>query len=62
MQAKISIKMDNAAFEDNGNGNELARILEKAAAWAEAAILAAGDSKNLFDINGNKVGTFAITD
>jgi hypothetical protein len=62
MKSTITIKMDNAAFEDNGNGNELARILEKAAAWAEASILEAGDSKNLFDINGNKVGTLAITD
>lgn len=62
MKATITVKMDNAAFEDNGNGNELARILEKAAAWAGSAILSAGDSKNLFDINGNKVGTLEVTE
>lgn len=51
---RITIKMDNAAFEDS-NGTEAARILRRLADdidglnWTES-------SQSLFDLNGNKVG------
>ena len=58
MKATVSIKMDNAAFEDNPR--ELGRILHGAA-------VTYGDCKGtmsdvLWDSNGNRVGTITITD
>ena len=55
MRAEITINMDNAAFDDDG---ELARILRRLAddlgTQKRALIM------NLRDINGNRVGTFEI--
>jgi hypothetical protein len=55
-KAKLIIRMDNAAFEGDGH-QELARILHDLANELE------GTDRSripLFDINGNKVGTFVI--
>lgn len=57
MTAKITITMDNAAFEDEP-ASELARILRDLAKHIEA-----GDTeRRLMDSNGNHVGTFKIQD
>ena len=53
----IKIDCDNAAFEDNGCGAEIARILRRVAAKVEGI----SDFDNLpsialMDDNGNKVG------
>lgn len=55
MKAKIEIEMDNAAFEDEAAGFELARILKRLArdVSEEPAESLKGDSYTLFDINGN---------
>ena len=49
----IKINTDNAAFEDEGVYEELARILEKVAKQLRDHNL----KTTLLDINGNKVGT-----
>ncbi|PAV30236.1 hypothetical protein CIL05_07145 [Virgibacillus profundi] len=50
----IKIKTENAAFEEVGVGNELARILKDMADQLEDAY---NFPKTLMDLNGNKVGT-----
>ena len=61
MEATIKINMDNAAFEDGFEGRvELARILEKLANSLELSIDGPENAKALFDIHGNKVGTFTF--
>jgi hypothetical protein len=68
MKAIIEISCDNAAFKDEGDGSdddayrdcELARILRTAADHLSGGT--AGDSLKLYDINGNKVGTYRIED
>jgi hypothetical protein len=58
MTAKITVEMDNAAFEDNGPATELARILRDLAKHIEA-----GDTeRRLMDSNGNHVGNFSISE
>ena len=58
MEATIRINMDNAAFEDGCDGySELARILKNLSNYLYEQ---GSTDKNLFDINGNKVGTFEI--
>jgi len=54
----VKICTENQAFEDNC-GSEIARILRKLANQIEDT--GACTSKNLYDINGNKVGS-AITE
>lgn len=57
MKATIKIQMDNAAF-DEFPASELGRILREVAERAED-----GDTeRNLFDINGNKVGRFEVSE
>lgn len=59
MKLTISIDCDNAAFEDSGPENELARILRDLAARLER------DGMNpvtLRDINGNTVGAANFED
>ena len=57
MKATIYIQMDNAAFEDENAGLELADILEDLAKHIRG-----GDTeRRLSDCNGNYVGTFKIT-
>lgn len=57
---KLEIRCGNAAFAGDDCGAELARILRKLADRIEgqsADSLANDPGVNLFDINGNKVGT-----
>ena len=61
MKATIEIEMDNAAFDD-GSGRELARILGELAAKVSRVEITPGRGWNLFDVNGNKVGTVEITE
>lgn len=56
MTAQITVKMDNAAFE-NAAATELARILRHLAEQVEAGELA---PINLRDSNGNRVGEFVV--
>jgi hypothetical protein len=61
MEITIKINLDNAAFEKNGNDVELSRILEEFARSCYFAKLE--ESKgNLRDVNGNKVGTWEVTE
>ena len=58
MEATIKITMDNAAFEDGCDGySELARILKNLSNYLYEQ---GSTDKNLFDINGNKVGELVI--
>ena len=58
MEAIIKINMDNAAFEDGCDGYaELARILKNLSNYLYDQ---GSTDKNLFDINGNKVGKLEI--
>lgn len=56
MTLKITIKMDNAAFDE---GSEAGRILEKLAKTVDD--MSPGDSKPLIDVNGNCVGEAKVT-
>ena len=62
MKLKLTIKMDNAAFEADGqtrrfrNGSELARILRDLASQMSDCTLESGETFNLRDVNGNTVG------
>jgi len=59
MPLTIKVKTDNAAFEDDNLGPELARILRALAARVEEAD-GSDDNGLIFDINGNSVGTWVI--
>ena len=52
MKFFVEIETENAAFEDNGLSNEIARILRQAANNVDAGKL----SNALYDENGNRVG------
>jgi hypothetical protein len=54
----LTIKTDNAAFsdEEGGPGYEIARLLRKAADQVEQG----ETGRPIFDINGNRVGEFAL--
>jgi hypothetical protein len=59
---KITIQRGNAAFDDGLGGSlELARILRDLAEHIEGRDLSGGKAGNLFDVNGNRVGTYAAT-
>jgi hypothetical protein len=63
MKCKIQIKMDNAAFTDDGLYHyELARILRELADKVshEGDSLISIDTISLLDINGNRVGQLEI--
>lgn len=70
MKATIEIKMDNAAFHDDdpttdptdAAGRELARMLRELAGRVDDTILTPGDDHILYDVNGNRVGTFTVTE
>jgi hypothetical protein len=67
MKLKIEIKMDNAAFEANGesrrfrNGDEPARILKDLVVGWKGSNLEVGEIWNLHDHNGNQVGQARVT-
>ena len=58
MRYILEINVDNAAFEKNNLGLEVARILRKASGDLEDVgwINASKDMGSLRDINGNRVG------
>ena len=63
MQLKITIDMDNAAFEDD-RGGEVERILKTASKNIDRHLGYAPDqdfSCKLQDINGNTVGDVSLT-
>lgn len=60
MTLKITIKMDNAAFEPSQE-IEAARILKKVASEVENGLLFGSWTFNLIDINGNLVGEAKVT-
>lgn len=68
MAFTLRIATDNAAFTDNGTGMEVARILRKLADDIDydgtmAYEIASGPaSGNLYDLNGNRVGSWEITE
>jgi hypothetical protein len=53
MRVKITIDIDNAAFEDS---DELSRVIHETADKAIGLPLRPGTWISIFDINGNKVG------
>jgi hypothetical protein len=57
----IRIKTDNAAFEGENYGIEVARILRRLAIDFEAFGLGPGEQENLHDINRNTVGSCEVT-
>lgn len=60
----MTVEMDNAAFEGDGCGPELARVLLRVAGVVEGLLLrdAAGRPVTGYvaDINGNRVGSWEI--
>jgi hypothetical protein len=55
---KIEIRLDNAAFEDDGLQNELHSVLS-----AIQFKIATGQTENkIYDTNGNNVGDFRIVE
>jgi len=58
MKLQLAIKLDNAAFEDDNRGPEIARILRKLADEFEEYGHPHFDG--LYDINGNRVGAVEI--
>lgn len=61
MKVLIEINTDNAAFEDNGIGNEVLTCLEQFIITAEHRPVPAWNMQ-LFDSNGNAVGTVKMTE
>jgi hypothetical protein len=57
---RITIKMDNAAFEFN-QGPEVARILRDVAKAVDEDVSLPGFKLNLRDSNGNTVGEAKVT-
>lgn len=61
MQFTLTIKMDNAAFEES-NSDELARILSNLAGRLdESRSREIGDGEYIHDVNGNRVGNWEVT-
>jgi hypothetical protein len=61
MTLKITIKMDNAAFEPD-NGTESARMLRELADLLDGTNLSCTfELRGLRDINGNRVGEAKVT-
>lgn len=61
MKLLVDVKMDNAAFEEAGNGTEAARILRKLANQIEGLDLQE-DCGTVNDGNGNKVCCWTVED
>lgn len=60
---KLGIECENVAFEGEFEAREVARLLREAADRVERGDVGTDGpipSRNLFDINGNKVGFFVF--
>ena len=59
MKFKVVIDVENAAFEDENMGTELARILREVADTVDGT---SGETESIWgtlrDVNGNKVGQY----
>lgn len=66
MKLRITIRMDNAAFQDDddnpSHGMEAARILRELADRIESFDDLDGFERNLFDVNGNLSGSAVAED
>ncbi len=64
MTVKITIQCDNAAFDGNDLGSELARILaDLSNRWAGPGVVRKSElPRTIYDINGNAVGRVTVTD
>lgn len=64
MKMKIEFSMDNAAFEDDYAGHEVARILEKLAGQCKHlnadGIFTIMDEERIMDVNGNTAGQVTV--
>ena len=61
MRITITIKCDNAAFVECGEGAEVARILRRLSDSLDGNPIDPGDECRLIDFNGNAVGTYKAT-
>ena len=61
MKLSISLSLDNAAFEDYGV-SEVERILSDLCSRLPDPLDQTGGELNLYDLNGNCVGSARITD
>ena len=61
MRVTIKIDTDNDAFEENGEGTELGRILKELSNQVSVAYIHPGIEAKISDLNGNKVGSFKVT-
>ncbi len=61
MQFKLEINMDNDAF-DEVNGSEVSSILWKLSYLVDGAYLSEQDGASLWDANGNRVGSWSVTE
>lgn len=61
MRFNLSMRVDNAAFSEDMN-NEIARILRKIADKVEASGKSIYWYQDIFDVNGNNIGQFAVKD
>jgi hypothetical protein len=65
MDIRIRINCDNAAFEDENCGDEVARILKRLAGRFQATAaehMSSFDGSPLIDINGNTVGRVEVSE
>jgi hypothetical protein len=62
MKLKITITMDNAAFEaEHGTTGEACRILRELSESLAETTLSTGHIRGRYDINGNRVGEARVT-
>ena len=63
MRFALEITTDNSAFDSPaGNGPEIARILRDVADHVDRSDWTVGDSADLLDANGNRVGLWRLFD
>ena len=65
MTFTLEVNLDNSAFtysDDQKDGIEMARILQKLACALQDTGMSEGDEHRVLDYNGNKVGQAVITD
>lgn len=62
MRFSFNVQCNNAAFEGPERQHEIARMLSVAAEEVSLRGIQPGDSFVARDVNGNKVGEYALTD